>query len=88
MIDLKELYDKTNAGLDIIHLYYPEAEPGKPFRMRDERTPSAYVKLLNGVYKVTDFGSEAVAKSPIDVAMQNEGLPFYQTICKLAGIFH
>lgn len=88
MIDLKELYDKTNAGLDIIHLYYPEAEPGKPFRMRDERTPSAYVKLLNGVYKVTDFGSDAVAKSPIDVAMQNEGLPFYQTICKLAGIFH
>lgn len=88
MIKIEELYNKTNSGLDIIHLYYPDAEPGKFFRMRDERTPSASVKLINGTYKVTDFGNDATSLSPIDVAMQAEGgIPFYQCLCKLASVF-
>lgn len=88
MIDINELYSATNQGLDIIKLCYPEAEPNKLFKARNERTASTSIKLINGVYRFTDFGDDAVSKSPIDVYMAFENIPFNQALYKLAGIFN
>lgn len=88
MINIDELYSATNKGLDIIKLYYPEAEPGKMIKTRNERTASTSIKEINGVFRLTDFGDDAISKSPIDVCMAYENIPFNQALYKLAGIFH
>lgn len=75
------IYELTNHGLDIIRRYYPEAEPGKKFRMREgERTPSASVKLYNGVYLIKDFGDNTPAMKPIELVMRHEGLNYWQAV--------
>lgn len=88
MIDINELYSKTNSGLDIIRLYFPDAEPGKKFKMRpEERTPSANVwRSKDGIYHVNDFGARDY--DPVNLCMNMENLPFTQALYKLAGIFH
>lgn len=88
MIKPERIYDRTNQGLEIILYYYPQArealENKKPFALRQEKTPSAWIKLIKGIYRVTDFGDDATAMSPIDIAMREEGLNFFQTIQVLA----
>lgn len=89
MITPQELYDKTNKGLDIILYYYPQAQTAldekKPFSIRDERTPSAHIKEVKGLYRVTDFGDDQTAKSPIDIAMLHENKTFVETMLILAS---
>lgn len=79
------IYEATNKGLDIIHRYYPQAEPGKKFRMRDgERTPSASIRLYDNVYYIKDFGDNAKALKPIELVMRFEHINYYQAINKEA----
>lgn len=83
--DTQRLFDATNGGLDIIIHYYPEAADcvghrGRKFRIRAEKTPSASIKELNGVWIVTDFGGDGKAHNGIDVCMKEEGVTFPEAI--------
>lgn len=86
---LEKIYNASNKGLDIILYYYPQAQgcdkKGKFFKVRkSERTASASMKLLNNVWRVTDFGGDGTAMSPIDIAMNEEGCNYKEALYKLA----
>ena len=85
MITPQQIFDATNGGLDIIRYYYPNADEKKPFRMRDERTPSSRMKRYGDVWKCTDFGDDSHARDAINICMREEKLTFQQAIYTLAG---
>lgn len=94
MIDIDQLYAKTNQGKDIILKYYPNAEASfdnmrKSFKIRDESDASAYIFLgkNENCYRVKDFGASGKAQSPIDICMEMEGLNFYDALVFLAEDF-
>ena len=98
MVTPEQLYAATDDGLRIIALHYPDApeaaRSNKSFRARpDERTPSARVKLMKTkdgvpVWKMTDFGDEGRAESPISIHMKQAGLSFREAILDLSAIFN
>lgn len=92
MIRVEDILSATHGGLDIILSYYPQAaeciDTKKPFRMRNERTPSAYIKQFGETWKVTDFGDDAHAQNAIDICMKEEGRTFREAICILADRFN
>lgn len=67
----EKLYEHTDRGLDILHRYLPDSvgceRTRKPFRYRDEKTPSAYLYLppQGKCWVVKDFGGDT--HSPIQV---------------------
>lgn len=86
---LQKIYDATNNGLDIILYYYPQAygcdRPGKYFKIRsDEKHASACMKIINGVWRVTDFGDTSRAMTPVNVCMREEGKEFREALLTLA----
>lgn len=98
MVTPEQLYAATDDGLRIIALHYPDApeaaRSNKSFKARpDERTPSARVKLMKTkegvpVWKMTDFGDEGRAESPISIHMKQTGLSFREAILDLSAIFN
>ncbi len=98
MVTVEQLYAATDDGLRIIALHYPDAPEAarakKSFKARpDERTPSARVKLMKTkdgtpVWKMTDFGDEGRAESPISIHMKQTGLSFREAILDLSAIFN
>lgn len=89
---LQKIYEATNKGLDIILHYYPQAagceRKGKYFKMReDEKTASACMKEINGVMRVTDFGDEQKALTPVEICMKEERLDFREAVKKLAAMY-
>jgi len=88
MVKPADIYALTNGGLDIIKAYFPDAEPGKKFKMHTESTASATVKLYGDVWKATDFGDEARALSPIDIVMREEKMNFPKALYYLAGKYN
>lgn len=98
MIRIDKLYGATNQGLDIILHYYPQAREvvgtKNKFRVRpQDKTPSACLYLCplkdgGEVWKVTDFGDEGHAESPLDICMKVEGIERpYEAVLKLAAMF-
>lgn len=86
---LQRIYDATNNGLDIILWYYPQAQgcdrPGKYFKIRsDEKHASACMKIIHGVWMVTDFGEVSRAMTPIDICKKEEGKEFREALLTLA----
>ncbi len=84
-----KIYAATNKCLDIILYYYPQAagcdRKGKYFKIRgDERTASACMKEIKGVWRVTDFGDEGTAMNPIDTCMREEHLEYREALLRLA----
>lgn len=98
MITLEKLYAATEDGLRIITYYYPQAAQvagtTNKFKVREsEKTPSATIKKYtsnNGLtcWKVTDFGDEGRALSPIDIVMKEEGVKMGEAILKMAMLFN
>lgn len=71
MIPIKNIYEATRDGLDIILWIYPQADEcvtdgksnGKKFKLRDEKTPSACLykrksSAYGDIWGVTDFGGD------------------------------
>lgn len=90
MITVEQLYNATDGGLRIILDLYPQAHDcvgtTKHFRVRNEKTPSACIKQYDGVWKVTDFGGDGRAESPIDLYMKEMGIErFPDAILQLAA---
>lgn len=89
-IEQQDILDATSGGLDIIFSYYPQAKESqskadKRFKIRDEKTPSASLKILqDGTWVVTDFGGDQVSRNGIQVCMKEEGLTFREAIVLLA----
>ena len=86
---LQKIYDATDDGLDIILYYYPQAKDNegklkKYFKLRDERTASASMKKIKGVWRVTDFGDDSKAVSPINVCRREENKEFKEALLTLA----
>lgn len=92
MIRVEDILAATHGGLDVILSYYPQAaesiDTKKPFRMRNERTPSAYIKQFGETWKVTDFGDDAHALNAVDICMKEEGRNFREAVCILADRFN
>lgn len=93
MISIDKLYRSTNGGLWILELHFPGIteciKKNQPFKMRpEEKTASARAKMYNGVWKVTDFGVDSKAMSPIDVHMERTGLRLSEAILDLATRFN
>lgn len=97
MVTPEKLYAATDCGLDIIAMHYPQArecaKTNQPFRMRaSERTPSARLKLYNTsqgqVWKVTDFGGEGRAVTPIQIHMEPRNISFKEAMLDLAAQFN
>lgn len=81
----EKIFDVTNGGLDIILNYYPQAKEGRNFKVREERTPSASLKKgADGVYRVTDFGDDSIARNAIEIAAKEEGRTFRDALVDLA----
>ncbi len=91
MINPQNILDASNGGLDIILSYYPQARDSvgtkKPFHLRNEKTPSAFIRQFGTQWKVTDFGDDAHARSCFDIVMQEENIKFYEALCLLADRF-
>lgn len=91
MIKVEQIYEATHGGLDIILDLYPQAKDcvgvkNKHFAIRNEKTPSACLRQVNGIWKVTDFGGEGRAESPIDLYMHETGIyRFNEAILQLAA---
>jgi hypothetical protein len=94
MITLEDLYKGTNNGLNIILLFYPQAREtafvkNKPFKIRPtDDTPSAFIKEIKGVWRLTDFGETDQSRSPIDIAMQELNMKFGECVYYLAQVFN
>ncbi len=89
-IEQQDILDATSGGLDIIFSYYPQAKAAqskadKRFKIREEKTPSASLKILqDGTWVVTDFGGDQVPRNGIQVCMKEEGMTFREAIVFLA----
>jgi 5S rRNA maturation endonuclease (ribonuclease M5) len=87
-----KIYNASDNGREIILEYYPEARkafeayPKKvAFKIRDEATPSAYVKQnQNNIWLVADFGDDQKAHNAIGVVMKEEGVDFVEALSILA----
>lgn len=100
MIKAEQIYQATNDGLDIIFALYPDAKNcfakyctdgnvKKHFAIRNEKTPSCSIKKYDTCWKVTDFGGEGVAESPIDLYMKEKNISrFPDAILRLAAEFN
>ena len=100
MIKAEQIYLATHDGLDIIFDLYPDAKNcfaqyntsgtiKKHFAIRNEKTPSCSIKKYDTCWKVTDFGGEGVAESPIDLYMKEKGISrFPDAILRLASEYN
>jgi len=50
------------------------------FRLRDEKTPSAYISIKNGEWRYTDFGEAGSYGSVIDIVMRVLNIEFYDAM--------
>ena len=89
----EKLYEHTDRGLDILHRYLPDSvgceRTRKPFRYRDEKTPSAYLYLppQGKCWVVKDFGGDT--HSPIQVYQHLTGdTDFLNTLKTLFAQFN
>lgn len=83
MIKIEDILQATNGGLDIILELYPQARncisgAKKHFAIRDERTPSAALRLYDSqkygkIWQVTDFGGEGRGEHAISLYMRENG---------------
>ena len=90
---LQKIYDATNSGLDILLFYYPQAgecvNNKKHFKVRaTEKTASASIKLIKNVWRITDWGDDSVARTPIEVVMREENCNFYEALLKCADRYN
>lgn len=93
MIKPADIYRVTNDGLDIILDYYPQAEEcvrsgranAKFKRRPEEDDASACIRKYGDCWKVTDFGDQGTAMSPVDICMHEDCLNFQEAVAKLAA---
>ncbi|WP_288370367.1 hypothetical protein [uncultured Algoriphagus sp.] len=89
-IELQDIFDATDGGLNIITDYFPDARKaverkGTKFSIRPEKTPSCTLKQLSdGNWVLTDFGDDSKPKNGLMICMEQEGLGYGEAIQFLA----
>jgi len=87
MINKEDIIANQDLQLQAIHQYYPQADPsGKFFKIRDEKTPSAKLRLYKGVWYLKDFGDASDARDCFAVVMDNEVCDFKKAIEIIKGL--
>jgi len=77
----EEILLKTNGGLDIIQQIFPQADPRKKFKIRDEKEASASLKKdAHGIFWLKDFGKGTKAMNAIDLVMENYSCDFIKAL--------
>lgn len=76
---ITRIFDATNGGLDVILDYYPQAadcvnKHNAKFKIREERSASASLRLKDGKWRVTDFGGSGHEMDAIEVCKAEEGI--------------
>lgn len=89
----QDIIEQTNGGLEIIKHFYPDAAAGisrrdKKFKVRNEKTASASIRLVDGEYKVTDFGGDQRERNAIGICMLEMNLQFNEACDFLGKQFH
>lgn len=97
-IDLYDILDKTDGGLDIILKLYPDAnesvhKKNRKFKIRSEKTASTSLhkksdpkSRLGYIYLVTDFGStKAKGNNAVACYMEEYGVDFVTALNELAA---
>ena len=78
MEDLKQrILDETDGGLTILKDLYPgiaTVDVHGKFKIRDEKTPSAHLKEVNGIWTVKDYGGDQIRRNAIDCWMEEKGM--------------
>lgn len=78
----QDIFKATNGGLEIILRLYPDAalaleKTNAKFKIRStEKTASASLKDVDGIFYVTDFGGDSKARNGIDCWMKERGCDF------------
>ncbi|MCW3125253.1 MAG: hypothetical protein JWO03_911 [Bacteroidetes bacterium] len=94
-IDQNEIYEKTDAGRLIIEKWYPDSvkqeafkTPGKKFKVRStEKTPSATVTFIKGVWLVKDWGGDTKARNAVQIVQLEENCDFTTALQIIARDF-
>lgn len=90
--DKQKILDATDGGLDIILRLYPQAsasvhQPKRHFKAHDERTASATLREIEGVWYVCDFGDDAKSRNAIDLWMKAHNEDFSAALEHIAKEF-
>lgn len=90
--DKQKILDATDGGLEIILRLYPQAsasvhQPKRHFKAHDERTASATLREIEGVWYVCDFGDDAKSRNAIDLWMKANNEDFSTALEHIAKEF-
>lgn len=97
MAEIKDIYNATNDGKDIITRFVPQATENKNFSYRsDDKHPSARLyapREGRDYWVIKDFGDSGNEPllSPIDIFMRENNIPltdFYLAVHMLAEMFN
>lgn len=81
----KQVLEATNGGLDIIQSIYPQANPKKKFKLREERTESCTLhKMPDNNWILKDFGSNESGKNGVQLYARENSLQFAEATLILA----
>ena len=80
----QKILDLTDYGLEIIQKIYPDAIPGRNFKVRaDERTASASIKLYKDRYKMTDFGGTIKSEDCFGLYALDRNISYSEAIVEI-----
>ena len=76
-IDINDLYEQTNAGLDVFAAYYPDAAKCEHrknhfFSTHEEKTPSTSCSLYNGKWYIKNFADSEKGMDAIEFSKKME----------------
>lgn len=81
---INAIYGATHGGLDILSMLYPAIANRKSdkekIKVRDEKTPSASLRVYNGIYYLIDFGGDAKTHDAFDWYAADKGIDRYEAI--------
>lgn len=76
----EEVLKNPGLQLAIIQYCYPQAIPGEKFKIRNEKTPSASLKLFADRWLLNDFGDTDKAKDCFTVLMEHKNIDFAEAL--------
>lgn len=80
----QKILEASNGGFDIIQKIYPNADPKKAFRIReDDKTQSCHVKSYKGIYRLTDFGGTLKGEDGIGIYADWHKIDYWEAIVAL-----
>jgi hypothetical protein len=84
MLTKADILSDSDLQLRVIQHYYSQAQAsGKFFKIRNEKTPSARLRLYKGVWYLKDFGMPGKPLDCFEIVKENESCDFHQAIASI-----